>query len=457
MIALDCAALVLALLAAYQLCATLLAPRYGGLEPFAHYAWLMWVVVPTWLTALRFVGLCRPATYRSSASMFAALAKAHLIASLVLFATMYLAMRPDVSRSLLQTFIVTGFVLLALEKLAARFMIGWLAPCLRVLVVGQRPAADSCLSVLSAEPHRGIEVVGVIAADESIAGTNATGNGAGTTHEHWSRALGAFSTDEVVAVAPFGKAASFEALADACAERGLVFRMLVTMPRPAVGSYQVEDLGGGACLISLETVPNDALQLTAKRLLDVAGALVGLVLCALVYPWYALQIARESPGPVFFRQQRRGRNGRQFTLYKFRTMHLDAEWRLPELMARNQMNGHMFKLRDDPRVTPTGRFMRRAHLDELPQFWNVLRGEMSLVGTRPPTPAEVAQYRAAHLRRLSIKPGITGLWQISGNGTVSDFEKVVRLDCEYIDNWSLWLDAKILGKTVTKVVTLGGW
>jgi len=126
-------------------------------------------------------------------------------------------------------------------------------------------------------------------------------------------------------------------------------------------------------------------------------------------------------------------------------------------MARNQMNGHMFKLRDDPRVTPSGRFMRRTHLDELPQFWNVLRGEMSLVGTRPPTPAEVAQYRSGHLRRLSIKPGITGLWQVNGNGAVNDFDKVVRLDCEYIDNWSLWLDAKIIGRTVSKVVSLGGW
>jgi lipopolysaccharide/colanic/teichoic acid biosynthesis glycosyltransferase len=160
---------------------------------------------------------------------------------------------------------------------------------------------------------------------------------------------------------------------------------------------------------------------------------------------------------VIFRQQRVGQNGRRFTIYKFRTMCAGAEQIKAALGAQNEMKGPIFKLRGDPRVTPTGRKLRSRHLDELPQFWNVLKGEMSLVGTRPPTDDEIVAYLGHHQRRLSIKPGLTGLWQLNGNGAVKDFEDVVKLDCEYIDNWSLWLDAKIVAKTVTKVMRGDGW
>jgi lipopolysaccharide/colanic/teichoic acid biosynthesis glycosyltransferase len=152
-----------------------------------------------------------------------------------------------------------------------------------------------------------------------------------------------------------------------------------------------------------------------------------------------------------------GRNGRRFKLFKFRTMHVTAEDQLRGLLKQNQMSGHVFKMKNDPRVTPLGRAMRRRYLDELPQFWNVLKGQMSLVGTRPPTCAEVANYSAHHRRRLSMKPGMTGLWQMTGNGRVTDFEEIVRLDCKYIDNWSLWLDCRIIAKTVLKMLRGGGW
>jgi len=164
-----------------------------------------------------------------------------------------------------------------------------------------------------------------------------------------------------------------------------------------------------------------------------------------------------SPGTVLFRQERMGRNGRFFTLYKFRTMRPGAERDLPTLMALNQMNGAMFKMQNDPRVIFGGDFMRRTHLDELPQFWNVLMGDMSLVGTRPPTRNEVVSYENRHHRRLSMRPGITGMWQVAGNHAVSDFEEVVKLDCHYIDHWSLGLDLKLIGKTLLKVTRRIGW
>jgi lipopolysaccharide/colanic/teichoic acid biosynthesis glycosyltransferase len=175
-------------------------------------------------------------------------------------------------------------------------------------------------------------------------------------------------------------------------------------------------------------------------------------------PFYlvvALLIKFTSPGPVLFRQQRSGLNGRPFTIYKFRTMATDAEARKQELASRNEMRGPVFKITNDPRVTPIGRFLRRYSIDEFPQFFNVLRGEMSLVGPRPLPVDEVKRFDDfSHRRRLSVKPGLTCTWQISGRNNVIDFNDWVRLDLEYIDNWSLWLDMKIICRTVPAV--LGG-
>ncbi len=152
-----------------------------------------------------------------------------------------------------------------------------------------------------------------------------------------------------------------------------------------------------------------------------------------------------------------GRNGRFFTLYKFRTMRPNAELELPDLMGRNQMSGALFKIKDDPRIITGGNFMRRSHLDELPQFWNVLLGDMSLVGTRPPTRREVESYESRHHRRLSFRPGLTGTWQVTGNHAVRDFEEVVKLDCRYIDEWSLLLDFKLIVLTFLKMFHRAGW
>jgi lipopolysaccharide/colanic/teichoic acid biosynthesis glycosyltransferase len=167
----------------------------------------------------------------------------------------------------------------------------------------------------------------------------------------------------------------------------------------------------------------------------------------LFFPLIATAIKIDSPGPIFFRQQRIGENGRPFFLYKYRSMYINAETRKAELDHQNEMNGPVFKIENDPRITRVGRFLRRFSIDELPQFWNVLRGEMSLVGTRPPTPDEVEKYALHHYRRLSIKPGITGLWQVSGRNRINDFNEIVKLDVQYIDQWSLWLDCKIILKT----------
>lgn len=195
-------------------------------------------------------------------------------------------------------------------------------------------------------------------------------------------------------------------------------------------------------------------QLFVKRCMDILGSLVGLLMMGIAFLIFAPIIKHQSPGPVFFSQVRVGKNGRPFKLYKFRSMYRDAEEKKKELMAQNEMEGFMFKMEDDPRIFPIGKLMRKYSIDELPQFWNILKGDMSLVGTRPPTMDEFHQYETHHKARLGFKPGLTGLWQVSGRSDIRDFEEVVKLDTQYISNWNLGLDVKILIKTI-QVVVLG--
>lgn len=193
-------------------------------------------------------------------------------------------------------------------------------------------------------------------------------------------------------------------------------------------------------------------QIFFKRVMDIVGAIVGLMITAVVTVFLAPVLLLESPGPLFFSQVRVGKNGRRFRIYKFRSMYMDAEERKKELMSQNEMEGLMFKMKDDPRVTKVGKFIRKTSIDELPQFWNILKGEMSLVGTRPPTEEEFLQYENYHRRRLSAVPGLTGFWQVSGRSDTKNFEEIVAMDVEYIDNWSLKEDIKILFKTVKVVI-----
>lgn len=190
-----------------------------------------------------------------------------------------------------------------------------------------------------------------------------------------------------------------------------------------------------------------------KRLMDIVGGIVGLLITAVFTPFIAAAIKLDSKGPVFFSQIRIGKNGRRFKIYKFRSMYVDAEKRKQELMDKNEMKGLMFKMEDDPRITKVGRFIRKTSMDELPQFYNVLKGDMSLVGTRPPTEDEFKQYSLYYRRRLCMTPGLTGMWQVSGRSDIEEFEEVVKLDLEYIDNWSLGLDIKILFKTIWVIFT----
>ncbi len=196
-----------------------------------------------------------------------------------------------------------------------------------------------------------------------------------------------------------------------------------------------------------------SVQSSVKRMLDVVGAIVGLGITAVALVPIAIAIKLNSPGPILFGQTRLGWMGKRFTIWKFRSMYIDAEERLKELLAQNQQSdGKTFKMENDPRITPVGKILRKTSLDELPQFWNVLKGEMSLVGTRPPTPNEVDIYEVPEWQRLDVKPGMTGEWQVNGRSSIKNFEDIIKLDLRYQKNWSLVYDLKLIIKTILVVL-----
>ncbi len=208
----------------------------------------------------------------------------------------------------------------------------------------------------------------------------------------------------------------------------------------------------GYMVITYAAAVFDYRRMFLKRCMDIVGGIVGMAIMIILTPFIALAIKCDSKGPVFFSQIRIGRNGRRFKMYKFRSMYIDAEARKKELEAQNEIQGLMFKMENDPRITKVGKFIRKTSLDELPQFFNILKGDMSLVGTRPPTCDEFERYSLEYRRRLSITPGLTGMWQVSGRSDITNFDEVVKLDLEYIDNWSITLDIKILLQTIGVVL-----
>ena len=212
---------------------------------------------------------------------------------------------------------------------------------------------------------------------------------------------------------------------------------------------------GDSSVVNFSTTFYRSSDVALKRMMDIIGSLIGLVLCGIV-SIFLVPIIKKDRGPAIFAQDRVGRNGRVFKFYKFRSMRVDAEEIKKDLMSQNQMQGGMFKIENDPRVTKIGHFIRKTSLDELPQFWNVLKGDMSLVGTRPPTLDEYMKYTPEQKRRLSFKPGITGLWQISGRSNITNFDDVVKLDVSYLDGWTIWKDIEILLKTIKVVVMKDG-
>jgi len=311
----------------------------------------------------------------------------------------------------------------------------------KVLVVASKDRIDGTIQKLHKDLGPAYQIIGSVSVDNLSGGDFAS----------VTKKLIQIPFDEVFFNTPGLSRKEIGALIAGFEEMGVICHYNVEIPdvggvHSAVGTY------GDYTVITYSMFRISAKKLIIKRLFDILGGLIGVIITGILTLIIGPAIKLDSPGPVFFSQVRVGKNGRRFRIYKFRSMYKDAEERLKDLESRNEVKGLMFKMDNDPRITKVGAFLRRTSLDEFPQFWNVLKGDMSLVGTRPPTEREFEQYDEHYRRRLSMTPGLTGMWQVSGRSNIDDFDEVVRLDLQYIDNWSLTLDLKILLQTVGVVL-----
>src|SRR2546428_361840 len=376
----------------------------------------------------------------------------------VLLATLaFLLPLRQLSRAWFIIFAGLSALLLVLEKIALRVMARYVrAKGLNyrtVLLVGTGRRAVDVAHVVEEHKYWGYKILGFVSDGHRLPNGWARYRVYGTVPE--IRTLleqGEFPeiVDEIVFAVTRKKLDEMKQIFLLCEELGIRARVAMNFFQNRLARIEVEELEG-IPFLTFTTTPSNETQLAAKRLLDVAVSLLLLGLSMPVIVLAALAVKLTSPGSVLFKQQRIGLNGRIFTLYKFRTMIANAHERLSEVSHLNEMTGPVFKIKADPRVTWVGRILRRFSLDELPQLWNVLKGDMSLVGPRPPIPEEVRSYHRWQRRRLSMKPGLTCLWQVNGRNNV-DFDRWMQMDLQYIDNWSPSLDLKILLRTIPAVL-----
>ncbi|MCD7807029.1 MAG: sugar transferase [Lachnospiraceae bacterium] len=337
-----------------------------------------------------------------------------------------------------------------------------------LLVITHRTMAEEVTENIKTGEYQTIQVSGFIFLDQDQKGQQVNGIPVVANWEDMMDYICRSWVDEVMIVLPEG-AASPKKLLQQLSVAGITRHLVIMTNDSRVQHNEAVDQIGKYTVITDFMNSVTWWQVLVKRLMDIAGGLVGCAITGIIYIFLAPAIKRKSPGPVFFAQERIGRNGRKFKIYKFRSMYMDAEDRKKELEEQNRVkDGMMFKLDFDPRIigneilpdgtykTGLGDFIRRTSLDEFPQFYNVLKGDMSLVGTRPPTLDEWEKYDLHHRARMNTKPGITGMWQVSGRSNIVDFDEVVRLDTDYIRSWSIGLDIKILFKTVLSVLKKEG-
>ncbi len=374
--------------------------------------------------------------------------RAAFLLAVSVFSLLFLVHAPNVSRLLLVILFAGQIVFSIVQRRAMRAALALVSHrgigARNLLVLGTGPEARAAARLLERQPALGYHVIGHLGRPSpkcEVLGPM----------EAIEAILHEGVVDEVVAAFGDDEVTYLEPVVALCQQEGKRLRVVLRPGLGAISGGRVETVGGRE-ILTVSNGPDRLIGLMVKRVLDVIGAALALAVLSPFLVLIAVAVRIDTHGPILFRQTRIGLHGRPFTMLKFRTMVPDAEEKLAELADQNVISGHAFKLAVDPRVTRAGRFLRRTSLDELPQFWNVLRGQMSLVGPRPPIAAEVAGYDLWHRRRLSMKPGITGLWQVSAR-LEEEFDRWVELDLTYIDRWSLWLDFKIMVRTVPAMLS----
>lgn len=422
---------------------------FGGtpeIQSFRHFAWYVLLTVPAAMILLSNYGFYNRPLIASRRQTVLCLFKTCTVLTVGIIILMFLN-KEVLSRAVIILFGVFSFSLVMLKEEGVRW---WIRTGLekghferRLILVGTAEDTHALRRQLSERERHGIRILAELDVNESSV-------------DQLVEILHEQSANGVVLAARHTFFGQLEKVIHACELEGVEVWLLADFFKTQISRTTVDDFYGRPMMVFRST-PEMSWQAVGKQLIDLAGALLLIIMVSPILILAAIAVRLTSPGPVIFRQMRSGLNGRPFTMYKFRTMVTDAEQRKQELAAFNEMSGPVFKVSNDPRITKVGGWLRKFSIDEFPQLLNVLRGEMSLVGPRPLPVDETRRFDdLAHRRRLSVKPGLTCLWQISGRNNVRDFREWVRLDLEYIDNWSLWLDLKILFRTIPIVLMGSG-
>jgi exopolysaccharide biosynthesis polyprenyl glycosylphosphotransferase len=454
---LDLISIFLAFFLTYWIRNTFFSTQYSSLAPIQDYLWLLTFVVPLWSFLLYYFGLYE--SYRTKPLWVEPwrILKVTFWGTLLVGTFIFVFKLHYISRLFMVLFAVFAFLLLAVERRIIRSIARQVRKkglnFKNIIIVGTGRRAREIAKVLEENKNWGFKLIGIVCDNGNdhlpkVGTYPVIGN-----IKQMPEILHSQVVDEVIFAVSRKKLEETEEIFLMCEELGIRARVAVNFFPHMIAKVHLDDLHG-VPLLTFTTTPYSEFQLAVKRVFDLSISSIMLVLLSPLLLVIAGLIKGTSPGPVLFKQIRVGLNGRRFTLYKFRSMAQDAESRKQEFLRLNEMAGPVFKIKNDPRLTSIGRFLRKTSLDELPQLINVLKGDMSVIGPRPPIPEEVTQYKSWQRRRLSMKPGLTCLWQINGRNKIKDFDQWMKLDLQYIDNWSLKLDFKIFLKTIP-VVLLG--
>lgn len=464
---LDICLTTAAFIGSYFIKRHLLPAAFAGLTTVPNYYIVLLMIIIIWYIIFDLFGLYGSYRKRSFWQVFLNMAKAVSTGMLALTLCMYLLKITDVSRIMMGTFFLLDIGLLTLSKgLVYRALIHYRQKGFNfrnVLIIGCEKRARDVIDAIGDRLGSGYRVLGCLGLEQNDIGrTVKNGIGVIGTVDNLEKILMEEVVDEIVCAMPLSRIENVDKYLTLAEAMGVGVRIVPDwqidglMYSPGIARINIEDFLGIPTM-ALSTTPANQVELLLKSSLDYILAGIAFVLLLPLFLLICCAIKLSSRGPVFFRQERCGLNGRRFTVFKFRTMVADAEKRRGEIDALNEMDGPVFKVKNDPRIIPfVGALFRKTGLDELPQLINVLKGEMSLVGPRPPIPAEVGEYDFWQRRRLSMKPGITCIWQCTPKRNEVLFEEWMNMDLKYIDNWSLKLDFKIILRTAVVMLTGAG-
>ncbi len=432
------------------------------LAPLYYYLGLLPILLIIWGGFLYYFGMYKSFHEKLSNSLIIIL-KTALIGFVVFGSYVFvLKMQQEVSRLVIVFIFLFSAIFISLEKVVLFYMLKYLwkrdesfksalFSLRRILIIGSGRRAQQFVKLIMKNPGWGIKIIGLIDKDPGKKGKEIGGYKILGSFKDVPEVVHANIIDETLVIVPRSWLDQIDGILRFCESEGIKVNIAADLYNFEFSKIKYTNFHG-IPLLTFSSTTDKYGHLLLKRFFDFVISCLGLLVLSVFFVFISVMIKAYSRGPVFYSQLRCGLYGRQFTLYKFRTMDADAESRLKDLKKYNEMKGPVFKMTNDPRVTATGKWLRKFSIDELPQLWNVVKGDMSLVGPRPPLPKEVEKYTSSQRRRLSMRPGITCLWQISGRSKISDFNNWLKLDLEYIDNWSIRLDFKILLKSIPAII-----